>query len=540
MSTCYLEVDDEITVAIKRIRAVTDGEAVLVIPPGSRIATSRINFRLLAREAAERRLNIAAVSDEPGVRALAISAGLPAYDSMATAEAALEAFREQDRQLADRVGSGARRKAAVTAPERRPSDTAVMPQPTLGLDETTVQQTGVLPAAVVNRRRRRRRRFALPLLVLLLVVVLVAGVTYGAYVFLPTATITLRPTVSHVTSPAYTITADPSVAVADPAAGVVGAQRLELPISVTGTFPATGVQVTTTAAHGTVRFRSENTLNAVPVPSGTIVSTGDGIEFETTEAVTVPKANFNTGTRGTAIAHIKASVDGPRGNVAAGTISKLPAGLAAQLLTVTNPDPTDGGARDEQTIVQQSDYDAAYASLSGQLPAVTAGALEDTANIPRGLTVYSATSTMGDTQADPTPVAVVGTAAASFSLTLHSSVSVIAVNESLVDDLGKSRFRSSLAADQQIVGDAVSVAHGTGSVVGDTIVFQVTAAADVYMQPDEQQVVAAISGKSVSDARQALAQYGDAEIQMWPQFIDHLPDQAARIRLTVVPPQPSS
>ena len=419
-----------------------------------------------------------------------------------------------------------------------------MPQPTLGLDETIVQQTGVLPAAVVNRRRRRRRRFALPLLVLLLVVVLVAGVTYGAYVFLPTATITLRPTVSHVTSPAYAITADPSVAVADPAAGVVGAQRLELPISVTGTFPATGVQVTTTAAHGTVRFRSTNTLNAVPVPSGTVVGTRDGVEFETTEDVTVPKAvyvsNTDTFTLGTAPAHIKASVEGPRGNVDAKTITKLPAGLAAQLLTVTNPDPTDGGARDEQTVVQQSDYDAAYASLSGQLPAVTAGALEDTANIPRGLTVYSATSTMGDTQADPTPVTVVGTAAASFSLTLHSSVSVIAVNESLVDDLGRSRFRSSLAAGQQIVGATVSVAHGTGSVVGDTIVFQVTAAADVYLQPDEQQVVAAISGKSLTDARQALAQYGDAEIQMWPQFIDHLPDQAARIRLTVVPPQPST
>ncbi len=554
MSICYLEVDDEITVAIKRIRAVTDGEALLVIPTGSRIATSRINFRLLAREAAERRLNMAAVSDEPGVRALAISAGLPAYDSVAAAEAALEAFREQDRQLAQRVAPGARAKPA--AGRQRGTDTAVLRQPTLGLGEapdertqdertqvdTGPQQTGVPRApGAVRRRRRQRRTMGLPLLVLLLVILLVAGVAYGAYVFLPTATITLRPTVTHLTSPVYTISADPSVAVADPAAGVVGAQRIELPISVSGNFPASGTDVTLTTAHGTVRFSSINTLTQVPIPAGTIVSTAtDGIAFETMDPVTLDKVKLSSGMPVIASVRVRAKVDGPRGNVPAEAITRVPKDLANQGVTVTNPAATEGGARNEQTVVLQADYDAALATLNGELPTAAASALADPANVPRGLTVYSSTSALGDTQLDPVSDALVGTAADSFTLTLHSSVSVIAVNESLVDGLGESRFRSSLADDQQIVGNAVATSHAPGSVNGQTVVFQVTASADIYAQPDEQQVLAAISGKSVSEARQALAQYGDAEIQMWPDFIDHLPDQAARIRLTVVPPQPGS
>src|SRR5205814_8050857 len=94
MSVVYLENDDEITSAIARIRAVSEGDAIVVVPPSSRIATSRINFRLLAREAAERRMNVVAVSDEPQVRALAISAGLPAYDSIGAAERALATFSE--------------------------------------------------------------------------------------------------------------------------------------------------------------------------------------------------------------------------------------------------------------------------------------------------------------------------------------------------------------------------------------------------------------------------------------------------------------
>ncbi|HLO35860.1 MAG TPA: hypothetical protein VK194_07250, partial [Candidatus Deferrimicrobium sp.] len=47
----YLDVDDEITSAASRIRTSTSTKVALVVPYGSRIATSRMNFRLLSREA---------------------------------------------------------------------------------------------------------------------------------------------------------------------------------------------------------------------------------------------------------------------------------------------------------------------------------------------------------------------------------------------------------------------------------------------------------------------------------------------------------
>src|SRR5439155_1618037 len=45
----YLDIDDEITSAATRIRDAKDARVALVLPAGSRVATSRINFRLLAR-----------------------------------------------------------------------------------------------------------------------------------------------------------------------------------------------------------------------------------------------------------------------------------------------------------------------------------------------------------------------------------------------------------------------------------------------------------------------------------------------------------
>ena len=67
----YLDIDDEITTAAARIRTAPDARVGMVVPFGSRVATARINFRLLAREAhdAGRRLDI--VAPDASARALA-------------------------------------------------------------------------------------------------------------------------------------------------------------------------------------------------------------------------------------------------------------------------------------------------------------------------------------------------------------------------------------------------------------------------------------------------------------------------------------
>ncbi|MGZ6339379.1 MAG: hypothetical protein ACXWNG_03335, partial [Candidatus Limnocylindrales bacterium] len=62
MAVFYLDVDDEITSAAQRIRSTTDRTVALVLPAGSRLATSRINFRLLAREAGERARSLVIVA----------------------------------------------------------------------------------------------------------------------------------------------------------------------------------------------------------------------------------------------------------------------------------------------------------------------------------------------------------------------------------------------------------------------------------------------------------------------------------------------
>ena len=94
MGIIYLDIDDEITSAANRIRSSRDARLALVLPGGSRLATSRINFRLLAREAVAYRRELAIVAPEPAARALAAAAGLPVFTSVAEYEAAVAALDE--------------------------------------------------------------------------------------------------------------------------------------------------------------------------------------------------------------------------------------------------------------------------------------------------------------------------------------------------------------------------------------------------------------------------------------------------------------
>ena len=84
----YLDVDDEITSAAQRIRSSPATRVALVVPYGSRIATSRMNFRLLSREAIVNNRRLSIIAADPATRALAASAGLPVFATVAEYEGA--------------------------------------------------------------------------------------------------------------------------------------------------------------------------------------------------------------------------------------------------------------------------------------------------------------------------------------------------------------------------------------------------------------------------------------------------------------------
>lgn len=125
----YLDIDDEITTAASRIRSATEPKVALVLSPGSRIATSRMNFRLLAREALERNRGLSIVAADPATQSIAASAGLPIFASVAEFEASIAPPAPPppaDEGPAEAVEDGERPDEGVPGRRRRASKAAAL------------------------------------------------------------------------------------------------------------------------------------------------------------------------------------------------------------------------------------------------------------------------------------------------------------------------------------------------------------------------------------------------------------------------------
>ncbi len=551
----YLDVEDEITSAAARIRSAESRRLAIVIPPGSRIATSRMNFRLLAREALAQGRRLAIVAPDAPSRALAASAGLPAFGSVGELEAASTGTASPDGEGAvgrapadDRApeaaaGTGGRRqrrRSRATLPEEATEGTIVIPPVPTG----TAANADVRAEAPVVAARGVRRWHLPRLLSLALGLLLVALVAGGvaAYLLLPSATVVVTPRYEPVGPIEFTVRADPAAAGVDGDAGVIPAQRISFDLSETGTFEATGKREEKHAATGIVRWTNCDPTASYRIPSGAIVRTEGGIRFATTEAVFLPVAGLKGNPPNVTVdcqsndAGITAVDPGPEGNVDAGAITVPPSTYNANVIHVTNPAPTTGGSLKTFPRVKQADVDAAEAALRKQLAKALDAKLAEPDAIPAGMTAFPATKSLSEPVPEGDPGALVGQEIGTFDLTMTATGSVVAVDEGPIETIGAARLAASVRANRTLVAESVTVTIGKPSVSGDVVTFPVEASATQVAQLDAAALREAIRGRPVDEARRTLEAYGDVSITTWPDWVSSIPTIDQRLNVEVAPP----
>lgn len=557
----YLDVEDEITSAATRIRTAREGRVALVLPFGSRVATSRINFRLLSREALAngRRLDI--VAPDASARALAASAGLAVFASVGEYEAAIEAGDpapdvDGGPEAAAAAGGaagatgvatgGAAGAAASTAgtPRTGPATRTGAPSrdALAGADPGEDERTAVHSRAHGSPRVVRPARSFRPggALVagfgLLALGLLAAGV--AAWLLLPEARITLTPRLEAIGPISLTIRADPDATAVDPEARVIPATTVSIPLRVQGTFPSTGTRVEQTAATGTVTFESINTVGPVAVPAGTRVATLDGVVFLTTARVVVPQAQVagDRIERGRVDAGVRADRPGPGGNVAAGAITQVPASLQTQQVSVSNPAATSGGTRTEFPRVVQADIDGALAQLRGELEAAFAEALVDPVGVPSGARVFPETAVLGEPRTDVDPATLLDQEVATFGLQMAADGTVQAVNEAPLQTIAEDRLQGSVDDGYELVEGSSVVEIGTATIADGIITFPVRGWAQQLRPVDRDALAVQVLGLSRAEAAALLAPFGTVDIVLSPDWVSTVPTFAQRVTFTVAAP----
>ncbi len=583
MTIVYLDVDDEITSAAARIRTAEEVDVALVLPAGSRIATSRINFRLLAREATERNRRLAIVAPEASTRALAASAGLPVFASVVeygegrggtgggpqsapgfvaaagaagaagAAAAAVSAGLPPGAATASLAASaavgpgGAPRPAAAGAPVSAPGAgsfeaPAADPQPSFAQDGSRPRaavgaSTGLSAGRPVAAPRRRRWPLVLALL---LGVVLLAGTGAAAgYVLLPTATVTVRLVGEPVGPIAFAGTADPDAVTVDEATATIPAERIALPLTASGTFPATGTRVEEAAATGAVQWQNCDPSRSYTIPARTIVRTASGLGFATTDGILVPVAILSGTPPNLRVKCQVRNVDvvavrpGPSGNVDAGAIRFVPGIYDPGLVLVTNPAATSGGIREEFPKVETKDVTAAVAVLTKQLDEQLAAAAAAPPGMAPGATPYPETMRRGDPVPSEPLAEIVGRETETFDLALTAEGTVVAADPAPLEAIGVARITAMVPEGMQVREGSVRVEIGAGVVEGETIGYPVVARAEAVRDISPDEVRAAVAGKTPAEARELLAEYGDVEIVVWPDWVATITGVDARLVVTV-------
>ncbi len=191
--------------------------------------------------------------------------------------------------------------------------------------------------------------------------------------FVPSADITITvPSQSFSTPLALTATASSQQ---DVVHHTVPARTLTFDTSVTGTGSATGSKkVGTVPATGNVIFTNKG-AKPVDVPTGTIVSTSNGVQFATTADALVLTAGSKVGN--TVPVEVQAQSLGQSGNVPANSITVIPneslAGIeqvnkiSSVNLSVTNPDAITNGGVGNAAAVTPGDITTLKMTLDQQI-----------------------------------------------------------------------------------------------------------------------------------------------------------------------------
>src|SRR5664280_2883059 len=383
-------------------------------------------------------------------------------------------------------------------------------------------------------RSSHRRRNAAVIGLLVLAFVGVAGGA-AAYLLLPTASIVL--TVRSVPIPPVTfvVTADPDVTAPDAAAAVVPATRMDLPLTASGTFKASGKRVDEAPAVGTVRWTNCDPTRSYTIPGGTPVRTPAGIAFGTDEAVFLPVAILNPPQIAcqNRTVTVTAAKTGTDANVAAGTITVIPGQYNSVVLSVTNPAPTSGGKRNSFPKVTQKDVTAALAALGKQLDAQLATAAAAPRVAVSGYAVLPAGSPGGAATATVDPATLVDQEVAQFDLGATATGTVVTVDPAPIVTLGQARVSAAVPADHDLVAGSPVVTVGPGTVDGQRVRFGVTARADAAPRVDESALRKQVEGRSALEAQAILGVFGDATVTLWPGWATTIPTFDARVDLRI-------
>jgi hypothetical protein len=551
----YIDIDDDITTIIDKVRSSAGKVVALVLPKRASVFQSIVNMKLLKRSAENAKKHVVLVTTEPTLMPLAGAVGLyvaetaqskpeiplsipvnnPAKaseDEAVSLDDGAEGFTTEnagDKAVGELAG------AAGTVPSRPEGiETLTLPDESEMAEDTEESAESMedkKPAKEKHLKVPNFNKFRVRLLLLGLLVLIIIGL-FIALSVLPKATIKIGTNTTD-TNVSLTLTLDPSAQSLNLSTLTAPARTEQQQQTTTQQVNTTGQQNNGSSATGQVTMSAGPCSGTQPadIPAGTGIST-NGLTYitqgDTTFNPVIQHAQCTWQSSGAT--DITSQSAGTKYNTN-GTVTFTVAGNS----NVTATGSASGGTDDIVQVVAQADIDSATQKLATQSTDSIKSALEQQLTqdglYPLPVTFNAGTPTI--TSSSP-----VGSPASTVTVTQAITYTMYGVKQSYLDALIANNVDSQISTTNQTIlsdglsGATITVASSSTSSEQIALVTTAVVGPDIRISDIKKEV----AGKKTGDAQSLISQLPgvtSVNVHLSPFWVGAIPSSPSKISVTI-------
>ena len=544
----YIDVEDDVTAIIGKIKACKENIVALVPPKHVGILQSAVNLRLLDRMASSSHKRLVLITNNQALIGLSAVAGIPVAKNLQSKPelaqiSALSVDDGEDVIDGSQLPIG---ELAQTARKSSPTDDVSDKElNTINIDDDAVSVAalgGAIRNPAVSRSVTKATKgtkvpnftsFRKKLFLGIGAGVLLIAFLVWALVFAPAATviITARTTPESVSA---TATLGGNVA-SDTTKGIIKSITQQTKSDVSVDFTATGQKNNGNKATGSVKF-SNDSLSSVSIPAGTALQTSSGLVFTTDSGVIVSGASFPCGsitcaTPGSATGSVTASDGGANYNGASGSLSGSPSGVTAQFTA-----PTSGGTDNIVTVVTADDVQKASVLLAQQSSDSVKQQL--TKQFTNGETVIADSFTVSAAAPVSTPAVDAQATDGKAKLTATTTYTITAIAKPDLELFLKDSLNKQLTgnANQRVYDDGINNVQVSGynKAADGSATVKIMSQGQIGPMIDEAKLKVQIKGKIFGDVQSivsAIPGVDNVDIQFSYPWVRNVPNDVKKITI---------
>ncbi len=556
--TIYIDIDDEITGIIDKVKGSSGKVVALVLPKRASVFQSIVNMKLLKRAADDSKKHLVLITSEAGLLPLAGAAGLHVAKTLTSKPeipAGPQGFEDNEEtvnetdaepeeittdtagdkpvgELAGAAAAGAAANDVETLElddDETPEDVAADKPKTR--DFTPPKKKKDSKLKVPNFERFRKVLIIGAVVLVLLLIGLIFALTK-----LPKATVNVKTDATNVpVNLNVNLATDTSST--DATNNTIPAKLEQQQKTYTQSVPTTGQKNEGNKASGTVTITNCSDSDST-IPAGTGFGSG-GNTYISNNDVTVPGSNFNSHGQckddGKASVDVTAQAGGSAYNLPSGasfTVAGGGSNLTAQGGTIS------GGTDNIVQVVNQNDVNSAKSKISTSNDATQKQAL---ANQLKQEGYYAITATFSSGTPNVTASPNVGATANNVTVTEVVTYTMFGAHQedlkTLVDNAVKDQIDTS---KQSILDEGLGSAQfgvNSANPAGAQLTMQATAEAGPEI--DVTSLKAQAAGKKPGDVKSAIGNDPDVtgvEVKLSPFWVSSVPKNTSRITINIAKP----